>query len=220
MSSQRSKLYVESLANVAPNIFGPNVAAEKAATRRNRSPLQFNKHTYYQQFGWANAPANTGAIVPEGVERQPGHSWYGTLQANKKSKTIRFPFGDPRRSEEAIEEMVNPHYRPNAAASVAGAQAGTLANTPYGLRFSNLMEKTAKRRLDRAITHASQFGVGNLGAAIEARRQQGVTNLEAARAAAVALETQVREPSGNAGGAGSSRRRRRKTRRRNTRRRR
>ena len=225
MSLLRPKLYVESLAEVAPNIFGPNVAAEKAATRRNRPPLRFNEHTYFQKFGWANKPINTGAIVPEGVERQPGHAWYNVLQPNKKSKTIRFPFGDPRRSEEAVEAMVNPYYRSNAAAGLAAAQAGTLVNTPYGLRLSNLTAKLSKRALGRNIVRTSKSPYAapeNLEAAIERRRVQGVTNLEAARLAAVALaEAEAADRAAAApGGASARKRRSRRNRRRTTRRRR
>lgn len=217
MSSQRSKLYIESLANVAPNIFGPNVAPEKAATRRNRGPLRFNERTYTQKFGWANAPANTGVIVPEGYERQPGHAWYNALQPNKKSKTTRFPFGDPRRSAEAVNILTNPHYRTNAAIALSGTQAGTLVNTPYGLRISNLTAKGAKRGLNRTIISRSQSPYAapeNLTAAIERRRRQGETNLEEAQVAAVALAAE------EAAGASARKTHSRRSRRRNTRRRR
>ena len=219
-SSLKPKLYVESLAEVVPNVFGPNVAAERAATRRAREPLRFNEHTYFQKFGWANAPATTGAIVPEGVERQPGYSWYNTLQPNKKSVTKRFPAGDPRRTEEAVNILVNPTYRSNSRATTAQASAGTLVDPPYGLRFPNLLAQTRKRTQNKRIVNASRFGIGNLAAEIEARRQRGEMALGEARAAAAALEAEVREPSGNAGGAGSARRHRRKTGRNVTRRRR
>lgn len=225
MSSVRPKLYVESLAEAAPNIFGPNVAAEKAATRRNRPPLRFNEQTYFQKFGWANAPATTGSIVPEGYERKPGHAWYNILQPNKKTVTTRFPPGDPRRTAEAVNSMTNPHYRPNAVAGVARAQAGTLENTPYGLRLSNLTAKVPKKALDRNIIRASQSPYAapeTLAAAIESRRVQGVTNLEAARLAAVALaEAEAADRAAAApGGASARKRRSRRNRRRTTRRRR
>lgn len=238
MSSLKPKLYVESLAEVAPNVFGPNVAAEKAATRRNRPPLRFNNRTYVQKFGYANAPVATGSIVPEGVERQPGHAWYNVLQPNKKSVTRRFPYGDPRGLMNAHTIMTNPNYRGNVAQTMkylgqqSPANPGALPNTPWGLRYPNRLAKQEKRALNKAITQASQSPWASpeaLPAAIEARRVQGESNLLNAYAAAVAVaEEEAAERSaaapgganGGPGGASARKTRSRRNRRRTTRRRR